>query len=79
MDSSQPVPPPQTATDRQAPTAVDIDTEEPFESLDASLDEVLADLPEQIERLADLDPAAAAEPGAAIADLLSRALEEEER
>lgn len=72
MDSSQPVTPPQ-------PEAIVPEAIERFPEPDDTLSDALAELPEQIERLAELDPAAAAEPGAAIADLLSRALEEEER
>jgi hypothetical protein len=41
--------------------------------------DALADVTDAIERLTQLDPAEAAAPGAAIADILSRALEEEER
>ena len=42
-------------------------------------DSPLADITDAIERLTQLDPADAAAPGTAIADILSRALEEEER
>lgn len=79
MDSSQPVAPPPAATEPPAPSHTYPDLGEEYEGADAGLADALADLPDQIEGLADLDPAAAAEPGAAIADLLSRALEEEER
>jgi hypothetical protein len=46
---------------------------------DPDPEDVLADITDAIERLTQLDPADAAAPGAAIADILSRALEEEER
>lgn len=40
---------------------------------------LLESVTDAIERLSELDPADAAAPGAAIADVLSQALEEEER
>ncbi|MGF1666925.1 MAG: hypothetical protein ACFCVC_11720 [Acidimicrobiia bacterium] len=46
---------------------------------DPGPEDVLADITDAIERLTHLDPAEAAAPGTAIADILSRALEEEER
>jgi hypothetical protein len=42
-------------------------------------DGLLESITDAIERLSELDPADAAAPGAAIADVLSQALEEEER
>ncbi len=58
-----------------------VDTDWADPSPDAGLDPdgPLADIADAIGRLTHLDPADAAAPGTAIADILSRALEEEER
>lgn len=79
MDSSQPVTPPSFSGEPPASAVVDDDPIRPSDDVDTGLVDPLADLTDRIEALEDLDPAAAAAPGAAIADLLSQALEEEER
>ena len=79
MDSSRPHTPPPASTEPETPTDPAAAPADLPEDGSDGLAEALAELPDQIERLADLDPADAAAPGAAIADLLSRALEEEER
>jgi hypothetical protein len=65
---------------QETDTGKEGDTKEPDEAwFVPEPEDPIAILAEEIDRLALLDPAEAAAPGAALADVLSRALEEEER